>query len=88
MRDKRTGRNTQHNLLALFRQSGFCRLAGYEDANDAGRFSQDPVMRVIVGRDYIDRRGAGESEKGGFETGTLTKKRNLATLSDLNGLWD
>ncbi len=49
--DKRTGRNTQHNLRALVRQSVFGRLAGYEEVNDASWLSQDPIMRVIVGRD-------------------------------------
>ena len=35
--DSRRGRNTQLPLADLFRQSVYCRIAGYEDVNDAGR---------------------------------------------------
>ena len=38
LRDTRTGKNSRHNLLAMFRQSVFGRLAGYEDVNDADGF--------------------------------------------------
>ena len=48
--DKRTGRNIQHAMPTLLRQSIYSRLAGYEDVNDAERLSVDPVMRAITGK--------------------------------------
>lgn len=87
LRDRRTGRNAQHSLLGLFRQSVFGRLAGYEDVNDADRLSRDPVMRSIVGRNDGERVAASESQMGRFETGILSSERNLTALTRLNGTW-
>ena len=50
LQESRGGRNVQHRLVDLLRQSVYSRLAGYEDANDAERLADDPTMRVIVGR--------------------------------------
>jgi len=48
LKDGRTGKNTQHSMVALMRQSIFSRLAGYEDTNDAERLSVDPTMALVV----------------------------------------
>ena len=59
LQESRGGRNVQHQLVALLRQSVHSRLAGYEDTNDAERLAQDPAMRVIVGRRGLERQAAG-----------------------------
>jgi len=40
------GKNTKLPLTELVQQSVYSPLAGYEDANDAERFSQDPAFRI------------------------------------------
>ena len=69
LQESRTGRNILHNLVPLLRQSIYSRLAGYDDTNDAVRLSQDPAMRVIVGWQGSERKGASTSEMGRFEDG-------------------
>ena len=74
LQESRTGRNILHHLVPLLRQSIYSRLAGYDDTNDAVRLSQDPAMRVIVGWQGSERKGASTSEMGRFETEFLTVK--------------
>ena len=68
--DSRLGRNKQHRLLPLLRQSIYSRLAGYEDVNDAERLSVDPAMRHIVRATLPEKQAASTSEVGRFETRT------------------
>jgi len=87
LHDSRTGRNTQHDLQALLRQSIYSRLAGYEDVNDAERLCVDPAMRAVVGGRAKDATAASTSEMARFETQTLSTKGNLKHLIDLSGAW-
>src|SRR6056297_4161849 len=70
LRDTRRGKNTLHRLDALFRQSVFGRLAGYEDVNDADRLAIDPVMRQVVGDPAVETQAASASQMGRFEIET------------------
>lgn len=86
MNDRRTGRNIQHDITNLLRQSVYSRLAGYEDVNDAQRLSVDPVMRAVTGKKKR-KNAASVNTVGRFETEILPQKKNLDGLSEINGNW-
>ena len=85
--DSRTGRNIQHDITALLRQSVYSRLAGYEDVNDADRLSVDPTMRRITGKKIDRKNAASANTMGRFETQMLSLQDNLKALSKVNGRW-
>ncbi|MFC1544945.1 IS1380 family transposase [Gemmatimonadota bacterium] len=85
--DRRTGRNVQHGIGNLLRQSVYSRLAGYEDVNDAARMSKDPVMRAITEKKSAKKNAASTNTMGRFETEVLTLRENLKALSEINSRW-
>ena len=85
--EPRMGKNIKHKLTALFRQSVYGRLAGYEDTNDAERLRVDPSLRRIVGERAKDRFASSTSEMSRFETEILSTDENMKNLTDLCGQW-
>jgi hypothetical protein len=87
IRDMRTGRNVQHELAGLLRQSVYARLAGYEDVNDQEALTRDPAMRAVVGKKALDRNAASSQTVSRFETEILTREENIEALSTMNSAW-
>ena len=86
--DTRKGKNTQHELIGLLRQSIYSRLGGYGDTNDAKRLCVDPAMRQVVGERAAERTAASTSQMGRFETEILTQTKNLKVLRSLPGQYN
>jgi len=82
-----TGRNIQHEMRALLRQSVYSRFGGYEDVNDADRLSIDPAIRAITWKLKEHKNAANENTMGRFETDMLGNDENLRVLEKINGGW-
>ena len=52
--DGRQQSKVEHSLHELVRQRVFGIACGYEDCNDAARLSQDPIHKLLVGRDPME----------------------------------
>ncbi len=74
-------------LAGLLRQSGYARLAGYEDVNDQEALTRDPAMRAVVGKKALDRNAASSQTVSRFETETLATEQNIEALSFINHAW-
>jgi len=87
LQDTRGGRNVQHEMVPLLRQSVYSRLAGYEDTNDAVRLARDPAMQAVVGRRALEKQAASTNTLSRFETEVLVTEDNLRGLGQLNAEW-
>ncbi|MFC1902487.1 IS1380 family transposase [Chloroflexota bacterium] len=87
LQETRGGRNVQHELVPLLRQSVYSRLAGYEDTNDAVRLARDPAMQAVVGRRAMEKQAASSNTLSRFETEVLVTEENLRGLERLNTQW-
>ena len=83
LKDKRYGKNIQHELPELLRQSVYSRLAGYEDVNDAEKLRNDPALRAVLSERALEKGGAAEKTIGRFETEILTQNGNLEKMDEM-----
>ena len=83
----RNGKNIQHQVSGLLRQSVYARLAGYEDTNDHEGLSRDPAMRAVIGKRALERTAASSGTVSRFETEILTQEQNIEALAALNSDW-
>ena len=83
----RTGKNIQHRIPGLLRQSIYARLAGYEDVNDQEALARDPAMRAAIGNRALDRTAASSGTVSRFETDIITQDENIDALATLNSSW-
>ena len=87
LREPRRGRNVQHELVPLLRQSVYSRLAGYPDTNDADCLARNPVLRLVVSRRASDKQAATRNTVGRFETDILAAEANREGWAALNATW-
>jgi len=70
LHDDRQSAKVVHSLEELFRQRMFSIACGYADANDSARLADDPVFKMLVGREPIDGEAlASQPSLSRFENG-------------------
>jgi len=52
--DRRQPGKVQHELIELVRQRVYGIACGYADCNDAARLAEDPIHKLLLGRDPLD----------------------------------
>ena len=87
LEDNRFGKNIQHEMIGLLRQSVYSRLGGYEDTNDAEGLSKDPGMRAVIGARALEKAGARETTVGRFEKEILLEGNNSGKLDGIIMKW-
>jgi hypothetical protein len=74
LRDDRQPGKIAHDSLEMFRQRIFAIACGYPDCNDAGRLADDPIHKMLAGRDPIeDEPLASQSTLSRFENSVNRK---------------
>ena len=76
LRDGRQQSKVQHEMLELLRQRIFGLCLGYEDGNDAARIGDDPVHKLLAGRDPIEGAALGSQP-------TLSRFENAVSWREL-----
>ena len=87
LKDKRYGRNIQHELTELLRQSVYSRLAGYEDVNDAEKLRNDPALRAVLSERALEKSASSDGTIGRFEREILTENGNLEKMDEIITKW-
>ena len=88
LQESRGGRNVQHRLVGLLRQSVYSRLRATRIPTTLNGLAQDPTMRVVVGRrGRPERPAASTNTMSRFETEVLTQDGNVEGLDRLNAKW-
>jgi predicted secreted protein len=80
--DPRQSERVQHHALALLRQRVYQIVAGYEDANDAGRLRHDPMLQIVADQKLGDALGS-QPTLSRWEN--APSARELVRLNDLLG---
>jgi len=75
--DPRQDDRVRHDSLRLLRQRIYQIVAGYEDANDAGRLRHDPLLQIVADQKLGDALGSQP---------TLSRWENSPSGRDLNPL--